>query len=669
MEEDKEKIIFPDEDSYFHDNELEDDEDNFCCSNMCSLKLSKHDIRTAKGSYPADSVSQANWIVQYLNMHSTVSNEVSEGKVVMKFKNSFFICGKVVCEKNWREIYGISDFRFKKYRQMCISGQTHVIHGNSSTFKLQPNSSECLGWLLNYVSSIGEHLPNENKIELPAGMTKRDVFEAMDKELGIASVPEKSKYRLWNKFCSNVKTTKGSTFSKCHLCITMNDQLLKSVLIKDHLKTDLLRAQRQEHWNDIRAERIEYYKRRDFSRQDPSEMMCIIIDAMDQCKTALPILRRRVSKDINSRVVQPIKTYLTGALIHRQGNSNNKVGHCYFDFTQYCHDTNLNISVLMEILRDYKNELGNQLHLQMDSASNNKNSLMIAFGGMLVHMKIFKEDVDAMFHNIADVLKVDVFTFPDLKSQIESISFIEKVKQIRNIWDVKKWLEPFIVGSHSFNDCFHIHVHYNKGKIVWHYKKWSKSPWFPDTNNSNSYLDEKDKDGLVIFKVQNNFYLRDFPEDMPRPVPPSWNSDLVRQLDFVGKKLIKSGLLTVEEEKWWSDLSVAKIQGGDYENEIAQCPLLEIIETVAARISPEEILIPEEIQNLQNQQKRVNVAYSGKYINPAKRAKKNQEDIMDNTLDLNTETDVYVSTEAEMAYQFPVTTKSGRKATRFVTCT
>ncbi|CAG2218543.1 unnamed protein product [Mytilus edulis] len=554
MEEDKEKIIFPDEDSYFpHDNELEDgiffpdenaiyfpdengiffpdanlssdeecyDEDNFCCSNICSLKLSK-------------------------------------------------------------EIYGISDFRFKKYRQMCISGQTHVIHGNSSTFKLQPNSSECLGWLLNYVSSIGEHLPNENKIELPAGMTQKRCFSGHDKELEIASVPEKSKYRLWNKFCSNVKAKGSTNTEKCHLCITMNDQLLKSVLIKDHLKTDLLRAQRQEHWNDIRAERIEYYKRRDFSRQDPSEMMCIIIDAMDQCKTALPILRRRVSKDINSRVVQPIKTYLTGALIHRQGNSNNKVGHCYFDFTQYCHDTNLNISVLMEILRDYKNELGNQLHLQMDSASNNKNSLMIAFGGMLVHMKIFKEDVDAMFHNIADVLKVDVFTFP--------------------------------------------------GKIVWHYKKWSKSPWFPDTNNSNSYLDEKDKDGLVIFKG--------FPEDMPRPVPPSWNSDLVRQLDFVGKKLIKSGLLTVEEEKWWSDLSVAKIQGGDYENEIAQCPLLEIIETVAARISPEEILIPEEIQNLQNQQKRVNVAYSGKYINPAKRAKKNQEDIMDNTLDLNTETDV-----------------------------
>lgn len=56
-----------------------------------------------------------------------------------------------------------------------------------------------------------------------------------------------------------------------------------------------------------------------------------------------------------------------------------------------------------------------------------------------------------------------------------------------------------------------------------------------------------------------------FPEDMPRPVPPSWNSELVRQLDFVGKKLLKSGLLTVEEEQWWHELSVAKIQGGDNE--------------------------------------------------------------------------------------------------------
>lgn len=50
------------------------------------------------------------------------------------------------------------------------------------------------------------------------------------------------------------------------------------------------------------------------SRQNPTQMLCIIIDAMDQCKTALPILKRRVSKEINSRVVPPIKTYLTGAL-------------------------------------------------------------------------------------------------------------------------------------------------------------------------------------------------------------------------------------------------------------------------------------------------------------------------------------------------------------------
>ena len=40
------------------------------------------------------------------------------------------------------------------------------------------------------------------------GMTKRDVFKKMEEEQGIRAVPEKSFYRLWKKFCQNVKTTK-----------------------------------------------------------------------------------------------------------------------------------------------------------------------------------------------------------------------------------------------------------------------------------------------------------------------------------------------------------------------------------------------------------------------------------------------------------------------------
>ena len=52
-------------------------------------------------------------------------------------------------------------------------------------------------------------------------------------------------------------------------------------------------------------------------------------------------------------------------------------------------------------------------------------------------------------------------TFLDLVSQIKKIGFIKNIQQIQTVWDIKNWLESFMLGSHSFNDCFHIHIHFN----------------------------------------------------------------------------------------------------------------------------------------------------------------------------------------------------------------
>ncbi|CAG2221106.1 unnamed protein product [Mytilus edulis] len=110
----------------------------------------------------------------------------------------------------------------------------------------------------------------------------------------------------------------GSSFSKCHYCISVLKNMEISKLEKTKGKMNLIQEEIIEHWNDIRDERLDYYQRWDASRQDPNDSLCIIFDAMDQCKTSFPILRRRVSKEIQSRSVPPIKTYLTGALVHRQ---------------------------------------------------------------------------------------------------------------------------------------------------------------------------------------------------------------------------------------------------------------------------------------------------------------------------------------------------------------
>lgn len=58
----------------------------------------------------------------------------------------------------------------------------------------------------------------------------------------------------------------------------------------------------------------------------------------------------------------------------------------------------------------------------------------------------------------------------------------------------------------------------------------------------------------------NAFFLKTLPTGMPNVVPPLWNADIVKQLDFVSKKLIKSGLLTPSEKEWWQGLTVNRLQ-------------------------------------------------------------------------------------------------------------
>lgn len=101
-----------------------------------------------------------------------------------------------------------------------------------------------------------------------------------------------------------------------------------------------------------------------------------------------------------------------------------KVGFGHFDLMQYPHDANLNLTVLLEtlcgrycfcksnrkdkftraqtqvlytnvygnpFLAEFKDALGTELHLQTDSASDNKNKTALDFLGLLVHLGIFEE--------------------------------------------------------------------------------------------------------------------------------------------------------------------------------------------------------------------------------------------------------------------------------------
>lgn len=48
--------------------------------------------------------------------------------------------------------------------------------------------AESIGWFRNFVSDIGEHMPHQEKVTLPAGMKKTDVWKLMTSDLDSQSL-------------------------------------------------------------------------------------------------------------------------------------------------------------------------------------------------------------------------------------------------------------------------------------------------------------------------------------------------------------------------------------------------------------------------------------------------------------------------------------------------
>lgn len=181
----------------------------------------------------------------------------------------------------------------------------------------------------------------------------------------------------------------------------------------------------------------------------PKRFLTIIIDGMDQKKTNIPILytKARNSKQISN--LQQVRTHLLGVLVHRDSETSGmrKVGFGHFDLMQYPHDANLNLTVLLETLCEFKDALGTELHLQTDSASNNKNKTVLGFLGLLVHLGIFEEcylhmlpvghtheDIDSMFSNFSSSLKGDIMTLDDLLQAFQKLSYVERGKMVKLVW-------------------------------------------------------------------------------------------------------------------------------------------------------------------------------------------------------------------------------------------
>lgn len=136
----------------------------------------------------------------------------------------------------------------------------------------------------------------------------------------------------------------------------------------------------------FRQERRRYYSNRQEGIENPSEVLSLITDGMDQNKTNIPSFVRTPKSCQN---LWCLRTHLTGCLAHGHGC------YGYFDFLQFSHDTNLTLTSVVQTILDIGRRNGSlprRLLLQMDNCvRENKNRFVLGFLTYLVEAGIFAE--------------------------------------------------------------------------------------------------------------------------------------------------------------------------------------------------------------------------------------------------------------------------------------
>lgn len=119
---------------------------------------------------------------------------------------------------------------------------------------------------------------------------------------------------------------------------------------------------------------------------------------MDQSKTNLPNTKL-IAKSTSS--LWRLRTHVTGAILHTKAPYA-KLVYCFVDFVQFPHDSNLTLTVIVNVLVDFAktNQFPEVLYLQMDNTCReNKNRFVLTFCAALVHLQIFKKVSILLLYN------------------------------------------------------------------------------------------------------------------------------------------------------------------------------------------------------------------------------------------------------------------------------
>jgi hypothetical protein len=411
-----------------------------------------------------------------------------------KWEYTFTTCFMRVCSAVWVPAHGLSwSFFYQVKREVedaaneaRVTGDTHVgarLMGVAERVRKNTSSSAALivAWLHAYAQSMGEKLPtpltatnlddmivNEDEnceIRLPHAR-KEDVFDeyALHCRLHGESCVSKGYFlRIWRKGLGNVKCSKSKgSFAMCDICASCTGKMKNAA---NKVEYEEWKKKRDDHFTLQREQRRVYYQNRLKGQRQPTEVLSMIIDAMDQKKTELPVMNRKKKKDSN---MQFIKQKIMAVIAHGHGR------YLYAAHPPLPTGANFTIECLWRTLMKLDDEhtgrgecLPKRLIVQMDNASDNKANAMLCFASHLVEGGVFEEvelnflmvghtheDIDQMFSVISSRLKGLVHTAGATRSVISFEDFQGEVADAFRDPKYKPRCVEKVHANHDFTEWF-----------------------------------------------------------------------------------------------------------------------------------------------------------------------------------------------------------------------
>jgi hypothetical protein len=186
------------------------------CGERCFENFSFTEIQGLRKAYwGKKQAEQADWVARELALHGYVKKDG-----IFKFR--YFLEDKECCAEFLERALPISHGRLSQLRERVLSKSLEDSSRSSATNC--PKADAVEEFIRKYGATHSEGLPNKIDVDLPAGVTKEEVFieYLLTFENAEASLAKSCKlstwYRVWRERCFHIKCKRWNRFSKCTTC-------------------------------------------------------------------------------------------------------------------------------------------------------------------------------------------------------------------------------------------------------------------------------------------------------------------------------------------------------------------------------------------------------------------------------------------------------------------